>query len=144
MAGVIFLHSMNRTQKAVARISGSGVQGTVCFSQRRDGVLVTVWLKGLPQTETGFFAVHIHMGGDCRTPGGHWNPTEAAHPVHAGDLPPVLSCRGRAIQTVLTCRFRVSDVVGRTVVIHAGPDDFRTQPSGNPGAVLACGVIQRC
>ncbi len=53
--------------------------------------------------------------------------------MHAGDLPPLLSNNGRAYCQVLTGRFRVSDVIGKTVVIHSGPDDFMTQPSGNAG-----------
>ena len=95
-------------------------------------------IVGLPHTDTGFFAFHIHKGGDCRgtgfpDTGAHYNPTAAAHPRHAGDLPPLLSDHGRAYCQVLTGRFRVSDVIGKTVVIHAAPDDFKTQPSGNAG-----------
>lgn len=132
---------MTTVDRAVARISGNGVEGTVCFCQRREGVLVTARIRGLPWTDNGFFAFHIHTDGDCGTPGTHWNPGNTAHPRHAGDLPPLLDHGGRAFLQVLTDRFRVSDVVGRTVVIHGGPDDFHTQPSGNPGPMLACGVI---
>lgn len=133
--------------QAVADILGGGIKGTVHFSRQAAGVLVTARLRNLPRD--GFFAFHIHEGPSCSGAGfadtrGHFNPTGAAHPDHAGDLPPLLSCDGNAYLSVLTNRFSLEDVLGRTVVIHSGTDDFRTQPSGNPGEKLACGVIRRC
>lgn len=137
---------------AVAHISGGeklpGLTGTVRFLPRCGGTLVTADINGLPDTDTGFFAFHIHEGGDCRGGGfpntrGHYNPEAAGHPRHAGDLPPLLSAGGRAYCQILTDRFKVSDIIGRTVVIHGGPDDFKTQPSGNAGEKIACGVIRR-
>ncbi len=142
----------NKTPSAVAHIKGGdaypGLTGTVRFYPRCGGTLVVADIAGLPDTDTGFFAFHIHEGGDCRgagfpDTGAHYNPTAAEHPRHAGDLPPLLSDRGRAYCQVLTGRFRVSDVIGKTVVIHAAPDDFKTQPSGNAGEKIACGVIRR-
>lgn len=65
------------------------------------------------------------------------------HPNHAGDLPPLLSAGGYAKMTVLTGRFRVDEIVGRTLVIHNGVDDFTGQPSGNSGKKIACGIICR-
>ena len=128
---------------AAAHIRGGGVSGTVQFTQRPDGVLVSARIFGLPATNpTGFFALHIHEGNSCAGAGSHYNPSDAPHPRHSGDLPPLLSCGGTALSTVLTDRFSLRDVMGRTVVIHSGPDDFRSQPSGNPGPMLACGVIQ--
>ena len=62
--------------------------------------------------------------------------------MHAGDLPPLMMQQGRAHMTVRTDRFRVQDILGRTVVIHSDPDDFRTQPSGMSGTKIACGVIR--
>lgn len=129
----------------VARIRGSA-SGTVRFCQKQEGVLVTAEIRGLPESETGFFALHIHEGTDCSgvgfsDTGAHYNPTGAFHPRHAGDLPPLLSCSGRAYLSVLTNRFRLGDILGRTVVIHSLPDDFRTQPSGAAGEKIACGVI---
>ena len=137
---------------AAAHISGSGeapkLSGTVKFYLVDGGVLVVADISGLPQDGgSGFFALHIHEGADCSGPGfadtgGHFNPTGQPHPNHAGDLPPLLSFRGRAFLAVLTGRFRVSDVIGQTVVIHSGPDDFKTQLSGNSGVKIACGVIR--
>ncbi len=138
---------------AVARIRGGAeapaVSGQVRFYQERGSVLVKADLSGLPQeSETGFFAMHIHEGGACTgenfsQTGGHYNPTGVPHPNHAGDLPPLLACGESAHLTVRTDRFRVEDIIGRTVVIHSGPDDFRSQPAGNAGNKIACGVIRR-
>lgn len=138
---------------AVARLRGgeeaSRIWGEVKFYQTRSGVLVIADVSGLPEGDgDGFFALHIHEGDSCggegfAATGGHYNPTGALHPRHAGDLPPLLSCGGRAYLAVRTDRFRVQDVVGRTVVIHSGADDFRTQPAGNAGTKIACGTIQR-
>lgn len=137
---------------ATAHISGGDeapkLSGTVKFYLADGGVLVIADISGLPQDGgSGIFALHIHEGPDCSgagfaDTGGHFNPTGQLHPNHAGDLPPLFSFRGRAFLAVLTGRFRVSDIIGRTVVIHSGPDDFKTQPSGNSGSKIACGVIQ--
>ena len=110
---------------------------------------MAVQVSGMPRKrETGFFALHIHEGGSCSgenfsDTGGHYNPHNEAHPRHAGDLPPLLLCGGGAYLAVLTDRFSVADVIGRTVVIHGGADDFHTQPAGNAGTKIACGVIRR-
>lgn len=138
---------------AVACIRGGPkaphLSGTVRFYQKRGAVLVAVHVSGLPrESETVFFALHIHGGGSCSgedfsETGGHYDPRNEAHPQHAGDLPPLLFCGGGAYLAVLTDRFSVADVLGRTVVIHSGADDFHTQPAGNAGTKIACGVIRR-
>ena len=136
---------------AVARLRGGEeaprIWGEVKFYQTRKGVLVIADVSGLPEgSGDGFFALHIHEGGSCdgkefADTKGHYNPTGAPHPRHAGDLPPLLSCGGRAYLAVLTDRFRVEEILGRTVVIHSGADDFNTQPAGNAGTKIACGTI---
>lgn len=140
------------TPKAIARIRGGesypGINGTMKLFTRREGVLVAVQVQGLPETATNFFALHIHQGDNCQgadfsNSGSHYNPKELPHPRHAGDLPPLLACNGKAYMTVLTNRFRIQEVIGRTVIIHSAPDDFVTQPSGNAGSKIACGVIQK-
>lgn len=136
---------------AVARLSGGPglprLFGVVRFYQEKGCVLVEADVSGLPRgNPSGFFALHIHEGGDCGGEDfshalGHYNPAQTPHPEHAGDLPPLLLCRGGAYLAVRTDRFQVRDVIGRTVVVHGGPDDLRSQPAGNAGAKIACGVI---
>jgi len=147
------MYPSSECPQAAARLVGSPaaptLSGTVQFCQMPQGVLVTAHVSGLPRdNEHGFFALHIHEGGSCTGDGfpdtaSHYNPTTAPHPGHAGDLPPLLSNGGEAYLSVLTDRFRLTDVVGRTVVIHSGPDDFHSQPAGNAGTKIACGVIQK-
>lgn len=132
--------------QAVAAVWGNGIKGLVRFVGRADGVLVTAEVTGLPPK--GFFAFHIHEGGDCggagfANTGSHFDQTQSPHPEHSGDLPPLLSCNGQAYLSVLTDRFCVEDVLNRTVVIHSATDDFRSQPAGDPGEKLACGIIRR-
>ncbi len=123
------------------------LQGTVRFYQRRGAVLVVAEVSGLPRYG-GFFGFHIHEGSACTGTdfagtGGHFNPTRMIHPNHTGDLPPLLGNNGSAYMAVETDRFAIRDVIGRTVVIHSDPDDFHTQPAGNAGRKIACGVIRR-
>ena len=140
-----------QTPDAVARVRGGtaypGIRGTVKFHSRCGGTLITADLCGLPETETNFFAFHLHEGSDCggeafAASTGHYNPRAVLHPSHAGDLPPLLAHGGKAHLQVFTGRFRVCDVIGKTVLIHEHPDDFHTQPAGNPGQKIACGVIR--
>ena len=114
------------------------------------GLFVEIELCGLPYDfKNGcgqFYGMHIHENGDCSdnfaNTGSHFNPTNTPHPEHAGDLPPLLGNHGYAYMTFYTCRLRLSDVIGRSVIIHAAPDDFTTQPAGNSGNKIACGIIK--
>ena len=136
---------------AVAYIHGGydapALSGEVRFYQEQGRVLVVAEITGLPKTnEAGFFGLHIHEGNRCSgdafsATGGHYDPTGERHPMHAGDLPPLLLCRGEAYLAVRTARFCVAEIIGRTVVIHSGPDDFQSQPAGNAGTKIGCGVI---
>ena len=138
---------------AVAEIRG-GVEapqltGCVEFYQENGCVLVVARISGLSEkSETGFFGFHIHQGRKCSGAEfsgteGHYNPTGQAHPEHAGDLPPLIRCRGNAYLCFRTDGFSVNEIIGRTVVIHSDPDDFHTQPAGNAGKKIACGVIHK-
>ena len=138
---------------AVAQIRG-GVEapqlsGCVQFYQESGYVLIEARISCLPrESETGFFGFHIHQGESCSGmdffgTGSHYNPGDRVHPKHAGDLPPLLECRGNAYLSVRTDRFSVNDIIERTVVIHSDPDDFYTQPAGNAGKKIACGVIRK-
>lgn len=136
---------------AVAFVRGGSdapnINGQVLFYQEPGSVLVAADIAGLPQnSETSFFGFHIHEGNSCAgagfpQTGSHYNPRQTDHPWHAGDLPPLLMQQGHAHLEVRTNRFRVRDIIGRTVVIHSDPDDFHTQPAGNAGGKIACGVI---
>ena len=151
------LHSGKPDAKADIRGGDAypGIVGTAEFFQTKDGVLVSVEVMGLPGREDpcsgGIFAFHIHEGSSCAgTPaepfaetGGHFNPGGCKHPWHAGDLPPLVEARGRAYMVVLTGRFTVSEIIGRTVVIHAGIDEVTSQPAGNAGKKIACGQIRQ-
>jgi len=136
---------------AAAQIRGGTeapqLSGCVQFYQENRCVLIVAKISGLPkESETRFFGFHIHQGDTCTGTdfsgtGSHYNPSDRAHPKHAGDLPPLLTCQGNAYLSVRTDRFSVADIIGRTVVIHSDPDDFQSQPAGNAGKKIACGVI---
>ena len=138
---------------AMARIQGGmkapQLSGCVQFYQERGCVLIVARILGLPrESGTGFFGFHIHQGRNCSGTdfsgtGSHYNPVDQVHPKHAGDLPPLMWCQGNAYLAVKTDRFTVHDIIGKTVVIHSDPDDFHTQPAGNAGKKIACGVICR-
>lgn len=148
---------LRRAPNAEAAVRGGpehpSTVGTVSFYQMPDSVLVVAQIRGLPHgTEKcapDIFGFHIHAGSSCTgntedpfaDTDGHYNPGNCPHPAHAGDLPPLFGSHGSAFLAVLTDRFSVSEVIGRTVVVHAAPDDFTTQPSGNSGAKIACGRI---
>ena len=136
---------------AAARIHGGAdapqLSGCVQFYQERKCVLIVARITGLPkENETGFFGFHIHQGENCSGmnfpgTGGHYSQADQIHPKHAGDLPPLLACQENAYLSVRTNRFSVNDIIGRTVVIHSDPDDFHSQPAGNAGQKIACGII---
>lgn len=148
---VIFLHSIWGRPCAMACVNGqpgSKLTGVVRFFRHSRGTLVVADIKGLPASETNFYGFHIHEGESCcgedfADTGGHFNPCGKEHPNHAGDLPPLLGCNGRAYMAVATGRFTPEEVVGRTVVIHGHPDDFHSQPSGDSGMKIGCGVIRK-
>lgn len=140
---------------AAARIIGGSrfpsVRGSVYFFPSGGNTYVAADIQGLPQgsgpCKNGFFALHIHEGGACSgtdfaDTGGHYNPQDCPHPYHAGDLPPLKECGGRAFLIALADRLPIEDILGRTVVIHGGTDDFTSQPAGNSGVKIACGVIR--
>ncbi|AAK79331.1 Cu-Zn family superoxide dismutase [Clostridium acetobutylicum] len=150
-------------RRAVATIVGGplapNIRGTVTFTSVPNGTEVSVVLNGLPpyrpamggRPQVGPHGFHIHQNGNC-TPGTaaqpfpgtgeHWNPTNQPHGNHAGDFPVVFSNNGYARMTFFTNKFRVPQVIGKSVVLHESPDDYRTQPAGASGRKVACGVIR--
>ena len=145
--------------QAVAGVAGSSaypnISGTVRFYQTKSGVIVYADIRGLPDVwppcRSGVFGFHIHEGTSCdgnrndpfSAAMAHYNPGGCGHPFHAGDLPPLFGCDGTAVSLFLTDRFDLADVIGKTVIIHDRPDDFTTQPSGNSGTKIACGIIRQ-
>lgn len=143
--------------RGYAHINGSeeysNIKGMVLFYPYKQGSVVVADIGGLPpQAILGF---HIHEGdscmGDTTDPfadaGMHYNmlnrmQEENAHPQHTGDMPVLFANSGAAWMGFYTERFTPDDVRGKTVIVHAMPDDFRTNPSGNSGNRIACGVIR--
>lgn len=142
----------------LASASSSHVQGRLAFVRADQGVHVTGRISGLqPDSTHGF---HIHENGDCSAPdatsaGGHFNPAQQPHgdaregPHHAGDIPnQQADASGVATVDVVVKGIQLgtgsdADALGRAVIVHADPDDYASQPSGNAGARIACGVITR-
>lgn len=144
---------------AIAIIKGSDqypkLAGQVKFYELMEGVLVVTSLSGLPDDaqevcEQPILGMHIHEGKQCSgnetdpfaDAGLHYNPHNCPHPYHSGDLPPVFVNQGNAWSAVLTDRFMISEVINRTVIIHAMLDNFTSQPSGDSGMKIGCGVIK--
>lgn len=145
---------------AVARLmptQGNTTTGEVRFTTLGAKVLVEARVSGLkPGAEHGF---HVHEKGDCSSgdgmsTGGHFNPLGHAHGAHgqsshhAGDLPSLVAdAQGQASLRFESATISVgsgaTDVVGRGLIVHRDPDDFKTQPTGNAGPRWACAVIQR-
>jgi Cu-Zn family superoxide dismutase len=136
---------------------GNQVTGTVNFLEAPDGIRVRATIEGLePNTTHGF---HIHEEGDCSAPdgtsaGGHFNPTDDPHggpndPAdqrHVGDLGNLESnadgvATYERVDDLLTVEGNTS-ILGRGMIVHAGTDDLESQPTGDAGARLACGVIE--
>lgn len=74
--------------------------------------------------------------------GEHFDLEDNKHPNHSGDLPSIYSNNGYSYMEFYTTRFKVKDIIGKSVIIHEMKDDFMTQPSGNSGNRIACGVIE--
>jgi Cu-Zn family superoxide dismutase len=158
LAGCGVLGAASTTPRAVARLSptqGNAVTGTVTFFQTRGGVRVVAVVAGLTPGSHGF---HLHQNGDCSAPdgssaGGHFMASETTHGApeqpagqrHTGDLGNLeadASGTARYDRTDALLTFDGPNaLVGRAVIVHASPDDYTTQPTGNAGARIACGVV---
>lgn len=150
-----FIHLLeeNRPQ-ATAWLRGGtefpNISGLVKFYETPyGGVLIEAELFNLPnissQGSSDFYGFHIHENGDCSQDfsqtGEHYNPEHSRHPEHSGDLIPLLGNQGYAWAAFYDKRFHLKDILNRSVVIHKNRDDFTTQPSGDSGQKIACGVI---
>lgn len=132
-------------------------KGTVTFTPEGDGVRVVAHLEGVDQA--GQHGFHVHETGECThgegskhftSAGGHFNPTGAEHacpptePRHAGDLGNIEVTNGNGhaeITTTLLSLSGANSVVGKAIILHAKADDCKTQPTGDAGDRLACGVV---
>jgi Cu-Zn family superoxide dismutase len=149
----------NNTATARVQDASGRAVGTATFTEVSGGVKVLLETNGLPPGPHG---VHIHEVGKCEPPGfttagNHFNPEAKQHGAlnpqgqHAGDLPNLTvgtdgSGRLEAMSTLITLGAgpkSILDADGSALVVHAAPDDFRTDPTGNSGARIACGVITR-
>jgi Cu-Zn family superoxide dismutase len=143
--------------KAIANLSptkGNDVKGTVIFNKVDGGIKIVADVEGLTPGKHGF---HVHEYGDCSSPdgssaGGHFNPDGVKHggpndPVrHVGDMGNLLAGKdGKAhyewIDSLMTF-YGTHNIIGRSVIVHGGADDLKSQPSGNAGPRVACGVIE--
>lgn len=129
------------------------IYGNVTFIQKDKGVLVNTEIFGLPYVKytNELYGFHIHEGSSCTgnnndefgNTGNHFSKSEFNHPYHSGDMPPLFGNQGYAYMSFFTNRFTVSDIIGKTVIIHADMDDLKTNPSGSSGEKIACGVIKK-
>ncbi len=145
--------SVTRAVAVLSPTKGSNVSGTVTFTQVNGGVRIVADVTGLTPGEHGF---HIHEFGDCSAPdatsaGGHFNPRHMQHGApdacarHAGDFGNLeANGAGKAhydrVDKMISLNGAES-IVGHGVIVHEKVDDFITQPTGNAGARVACGVI---
>ena len=146
-----------RASAQLQSTTGNTTSGSVNFAQAGNKVLVSGEVRGLkPNAEHGF---HVHEKGDCSSgdgmsTGGHFNPSGAPHGSHgagmhhAGDLPSLKSdasgvARFSFESSMIAVGSGVTDVVGKGLIVHRDPDDYKTQPTGNAGPRLACAVITR-
>ena len=164
---IIFLVSCNSNQtneshkeiRAICQINsanGSSVYGEVKFLQINSKVIINVEVKGLSY---GLHAIHIHEFGDCssfdaKSAGGHWNPNKKKHGKwgseshHKGDIANLFadssgnsSLKFETDLWCLGCKDESNNILGKSIIIHQGLDDFHSQPSGNAGKRIGCGRI---
>ena len=148
-------------QQAIAEISPteagvSSVTGQAVFMQDGEDIMLTIDIQ---DASPGLHAVHIHATGDCSAPdgtsaGGHWNPTSEDHgrwggdSFHLGDIGNIpVGSGGTGYIERTTDLWDLDngsdlDIVGKAIIVHAGEDDFTSQPSGAAGGRIGCGVIQ--
>ncbi|HEX2395509.1 MAG TPA: superoxide dismutase family protein [Bacteroidales bacterium] len=156
-ASLVTINAQAKVQRAICTLNptqGSTVSGTVTFALEDEGVRIVADVQGLTKGKHG---IHIHEFGDCSSPdgssaGNHFNPHSKNHGApdaenrHSGDMGNIEvdeSGKGRLeyVDKTMTLEGNGS-VVGKSVIVHANEDDLKTQPSGNAGGRLACGVIE--
>jgi superoxide dismutase, Cu-Zn family len=158
LAVMILMATVARAQTATVTLKptqGNQAAGTISLATMGSGVHFTGTVTGLTAGKHGF---HVHENGDCSAPdassaGGHFNPDKKAHGApdaaehHAGDLGNIeADASGTAKVNIhmdgITLGSDAHSVMGKAIIVHANADDFKTQPTGNAGARVACGVIK--
>jgi Cu-Zn family superoxide dismutase len=158
LMGVFTAPALAQSAKAAVKDASGNDIGSAELTQTTTGVLIKLNLKGLPP---GDHAFHVHAVGKCEPPfdsaGGHFNPANKKHGLmtaegpHAGDMPNLhVPASGEFVIEVLNSNVTlekgkpnsVFDTDGSALVIHAGVDDYKTDPTGNAGGRIGCGVVQ--
>lgn len=159
LLGLALLPAAAQAQDATAKFLDAQGQeaGSATLTATPNGVLIEAEVTGLPPSS--WLAFHIHETGTCdhstghESAGGHFNPSGTPHGVlaeggpHAGDMPNIWSdaegtARVQVFNPLVTLAEGENAVRGRALMVHAGPDDHQTQPSGGAGDRLACAVIE--
>jgi Cu-Zn family superoxide dismutase len=153
IAGCAAIEPTGGTPMPLVNSSGQSI-GTVRAWQTAGGISFRITASGLPH---GIHGLHVHAVGRCdppdfKTAGSHWNPSDKQHGMnnpagpHAGDLPNVeVAANGTLAATVTLPSATMAsllDADGAALVVHAAADDYKTDPSGNSGARIACAVLQ--
>jgi len=135
--------------------SGSNVKGTVTFTRTESGITVVADIEGLTPGKHGF---HIHENGDCSAPdassaGAHFNPNNKEHAGHEsmsrhdGDMGNITADENGNAHLKLTDTMMSfegnNSIIGKSVIVHEKEDDLKTQPTGNSGARIGCGIIEK-
>ena len=150
--------SQAQTANASLKTADGKDAGSVTLTQTPHGVLLSLAVKGIPAGEHAF---HVHAVGKCEAPftsaGGHYNPGNKKHGMmvaegaHAGDMPNLhVPASGELVVEVLNAAVTLEkgkpnslfDADGSAVIIHAGKDDYKTDPTGEAGGRIACGVVE--
>jgi superoxide dismutase, Cu-Zn family len=158
MLAAATLPSQAQTAKAALQTADGKDAGSVTLTPTPSGVLLALTVKGLPPGEHAF---HVHEVGKCEAPftsaGGHFNPDKKKHGLlvtegaHAGDMPNLhIPASGELAVEVHNPMITLEkgrpnslfDADGSAVIIHAGKDDYKSDPTGDAGGRIACGVVQ--
>lgn len=151
--------SSSAEAKLTGTKSDTTVDGTAKFTAQDDGKVKLELELNVPKMANKSVAVHIHEHGDCGDAGknthGHWNPTNQQHgkwgsaAFHSGDIGNVsLDGSGKGTATLVTDLWTIGgdvqkDILGKAIIVHSGVDDYTSQPAGNAGSRIGCGVIEK-